>query len=64
MNLFSTIDGLKPYILQALDDLHFKSMTPIQELSIREILQDKDIIAKAKTGSGKTLAFIIPTLNK
>jgi ATP-independent RNA helicase DbpA len=64
MNLFSTIDGLKPNILKALDDLHFKNMTPIQELSIKEILLDKDIIAKAKTGSGKTLAFIIPALNK
>jgi ATP-independent RNA helicase DbpA len=47
-----------------LDDLGFHSMTPIQALSLPEILKGKDVIAQAKTGSGKTAAFGLGILNK
>ena len=39
-------------------------MTPIQEKSLPEALDGKDLIAKAKTGSGKTAAFAISLLLK
>jgi len=51
-------------LLSNLDDLGFHSMTPIQALSLPEILDGKDVIAQAKTGSGKTAAFGLGILNK
>lgn len=39
-------------------------MTPIQQQSLPEILEGKDLIARAKTGSGKTAAFSIGLLLK
>jgi len=37
---------------------------PIQELTIADALQGRDVCGKAKTGSGKTLAFGIPTVQR
>jgi ATP-independent RNA helicase DbpA len=47
-------------LLKNLDSLGYLQMTPIQKASLPYILDQKDIIAKAKTGSGKTLAFSLP----
>ncbi len=47
-----------------LDVLGYKKMTPIQAQSLPQILQGKDLIAKAKTGSGKTAAFGIGLLEQ
>jgi len=49
---------------KTLFDLGFKTLTPIQNLSIAPILKGQDIIAKAQTGSGKTLAFALPIVEK
>lgn len=38
--------------------------SPIQDQSIPNALQGRDIIGLANTGTGKTAAFLIPTLNK
>lgn len=49
-------------IHQALHDMGFATMTPIQSQCIPHSLLGRDILASAKTGSGKTLAFLIPGL--
>jgi superfamily II DNA/RNA helicase len=38
--------------------------SPIQDQSIPNALQGRDIIGLANTGTGKTAAFLIPTINK
>ena len=50
--------------LANLTSLGYHKMTPIQAQSLPDILQGKDVIAKAKTGSGKTAAFGLGLLNK
>ncbi len=46
--------------LKNLNSLDFIDMTEIQSLSLKDILDKKDVIAQAKTGSGKTVAFSLP----
>ncbi len=53
---FSTLP-LSPSLLYNLQELGMVAMTPIQAQSLPLILQNRDVIAKAKTGSGKTAAF-------
>ncbi|MES2490478.1 MAG: ATP-dependent RNA helicase DbpA [Pseudomonadota bacterium] len=53
---FSTLP-LKPELLQALDSLEFKLMTPIQANSLPPMLEGRDVIGQARTGSGKTAAY-------
>jgi len=53
----------KKYINQALKDLGFKELSPIQKLVLDNIDNDKNIIAMSKTGSGKTHAFLLPIFN-
>ena len=53
---------LSKEMLQTLDALAYKQMTPIQSEAIPLILEGKDVIAQAKTGSGKTAAFGIGLL--
>lgn len=47
---------------KSIEEMNFKTPTPIQEKAIPQILQKLDIIAQAQTGTGKTLAFAIPML--
>lgn len=56
--------NLDNYLLEAIDELHFKEPTPIQTEVINQIQLKKDIIAQSKTGSGKTHAFLLPLLNQ
>ncbi len=60
---FSTLD-LHPDLLKNLTTLGYDSMTPIQQLSLPEILSGKDVIGQGKTGSGKTAAFGLGLLQK
>ena len=60
---FSTLP-LSEEMLATIEDLGYKSMTPIQAQALPLILEGKDVIAQAKTGSGKTAAFGIGLLNK
>ena len=51
-------------ILQAVTDMGFVDMTPIQELTIPALMEGKDIIGQAQTGTGKTASFGIPMIEK
>ena len=57
---FNIIDKLKRNI----KDHGYENPTEIQEKSIPEILNGRDIIAMANTGTGKTAAFLISLINK
>ncbi len=55
--------ALHPALQQAIDDLGFTQMTPIQEKVLRYTLAGHDAIGRAQTGTGKTAAFLISILN-
>lgn len=54
---------LNDNILDALYDMHFEQMTPIQEKCIPEILNGNDVLGIAQTGTGKTAAYLLPVLS-
>ena len=53
---------LSPAMLAVLQQLEYRTMTPIQAQSLPITLAGQDLIAQAKTGSGKTAAFALPLL--
>jgi ATP-dependent RNA helicase RhlE len=54
--------GIAPNVLSLLDKLNFTVPTPIQQQSIPQAIEGKDLIGVAQTGTGKTLAFGIPLI--
>ena len=54
---------LNDNILDALYDMHFEEMTPIQEQCIPQILDGHDVLGVAQTGTGKTAAYLLPILS-
>ncbi len=54
---------LHPTLIQAADDLGFKTPTEVQTRVIPLMLEGKDVLAQSQTGSGKTAAFAFPILN-
>ena len=60
---FEKLLGKDSHLLKSLKDRNFKTPTEIQEKSIPDILNGKDVIAGASTGSGKTLAFAAGLIN-
>src|SRR3954466_11264750 len=50
--------------MDGLDAMGYLKPTPIQEMAIPVILDNKDLIACAQTGTGKTAAYVLPILNK
>ncbi len=54
---------LNDNILDALYDMHFEEMTPIQEKCIPMILDGHDVLGVAQTGTGKTAAYLLPILS-
>lgn len=57
--------NLDKHLQQAVANLGFETLTPIQQEAIPFLLEnDNDLIALAQTGTGKTAAFGLPVLNK
>ncbi|MBN2524471.1 MAG: DEAD/DEAH box helicase [Bacteroidales bacterium] len=55
--------GLRPEILDAVAEIGFNSLTPIQEKTIPVLLHSKgDLVGLAQTGTGKTAAFGLPLI--
>lgn len=50
-------------LLDALWDMHFDEMTPIQEAAIPPVLEGHDLLACAQTGTGKTAAYLLPVID-
>ncbi|PMB84313.1 DEAD/DEAH box helicase [Dolosicoccus paucivorans] len=55
---------IKPFIQQALKDIHFKELTPVQEQVIPQALAGKQLIVQSQTGSGKSHSFLVPIFEK
>ena len=58
---FSSL-GLSDATMNALEEMKFTNMTPVQSKAIPPLLAGKDVLGAARTGSGKTLAFLIPAV--
>ncbi|KAI5124470.1 hypothetical protein M0805_008353 [Coniferiporia weirii] len=58
---FATLQLSEP-TSKALEDMDFKTMTPVQAKAIPPLLAGKDVLGAARTGSGKTLAFLVPAV--
>lgn len=50
----------KAYIVNALKNLKFTCLTPVQKEVLNAFSMNKNILVKSKTGSGKTHAFLLP----
>ncbi len=50
-------------VLDAIEEMGFREMTPVQEQTIPVILRHEDLIGCAQTGTGKTAAFALPLLS-
>jgi ATP-dependent RNA helicase RhlB len=46
-------------VLEGIKDAGFDECTPVQALTLPEILRGRDVAAQAQTGTGKTAAFLI-----
>nr|MDQ3328873.1 DEAD/DEAH box helicase [Chloroflexota bacterium] len=56
--------GLGPESLRAVAELGYEAPTPIQEQTIRHLLNGRDVIAQAPTGTGKTAAYALPIVER
>jgi len=56
--------GLPSQVLNAIEKIGYKEMTPIQEATYSIITSGQDLCALAETGSGKTAACSIPLVQK
>lgn len=54
--------NLPKSVQKAIEDLGFKTPTPIQEKSFSVIMSGRDMTGIAQTGTGKTFAYLLPLL--
>jgi ATP-dependent RNA helicase RhlB len=55
--------GIHADILAALKASSYEHCTPIQALSLPQLLHGQDVAGQAQTGTGKTMAFLIATFH-
>ena len=55
--------GLSPEILRAIDDMGYRTPTPIQAQAIPTVLMARDVLGTAQTGTGKTASFVLPLMD-
>ncbi len=60
---FSTLGLIDP-LQRTIDELGYKSPTPIQAQAIPAVLAGRDLMAAAQTGTGKTAGFALPLLQR
>jgi ATP-dependent RNA helicase RhlE len=63
MTTFKNLNLSKP-LLRAVDDLGFKTPTPVQQEVFSVLLSGKDVVGVSQTGTGKTLAYMLPLLQE
>ena len=63
MKLFDNL-SIKEFILEALRQIHFQEMTPVQNAVIPKALEGKNLIVQSQTGTGKTHSFLVPLFNQ
>ncbi len=56
--------SLSPSIAQAVAEMGYENMTPIQAQAIPVVLEGRDVMGAAQTGTGKTAAFSLPLLQR
>ncbi len=56
--------GLAPKLVEILDQLDYRTPTPIQAQAIPVVLKGEDVLGIAQTGTGKTFAFGLPILQR
>ena len=54
--------GLSESTLKAIEEIGYKTPSPIQEQAIPLMLTGQDLVGQAQTGTGKTAAFMLPIL--
>lgn len=56
--------GLKPFLIEATQELGFQEPTEIQQKVIPVIQEGRNVIGQSQTGSGKSHSFLLPILNQ
>lgn len=55
---------LRPPLLEVIEQVGYKTPSPIQARFIPAAMTGKDVIGKAQTGTGKTAAFLLPIIHR